>query len=237
MTTIPSFETRYKTKLAAGIGTDDTEVYISGSMPKVTANGILMIDRKTSKAEIIFYTGSDAEAKKLTGVTRGLPMVGNPSLTGDPQYAFSHDSEAEIGCVSTHYAYEVVKKLAEDLDAEFSANIDRLKNKKGVFEIKVIQDLELYKERTKQLFQNLYDTFTTQINSDFDNFVANQYRITAIINAGDATKIDISAGDWLDGLTPRSYGGSTQSVTLSQTTYYELETGTGNLISNTTGVT
>ncbi len=235
---VPSFETGYKAQLAAGLGADDTEIYISGDMPKVTANGILMIDRGTSKAEIIIYTGSDAETKKLTGVTRGLPPVGNPSLVGDAEYAFSHDSEAEIACVSNHYAYEIVTQLAEDLDAEFIANVDRLKNKKGMFEIKLAKDLELYKERTKQLFQSLFNAFATQINSDFDNFVGTQYRITAKVNDGDDTQIDISSGEWLDGTTPREYAGITAlAVTLDQTTYYELQTITGTLITNTTGFT
>ena len=86
-----------------------------------------------------------------------------------------------------------------------------------------------------EVIEEQQDDFEESMKSDFDNFVANQYQITAKVNDGDSTKADMSSGVWLDGLTPRDYAGATVSVPLDQTTYYELQTTTGTLVDNTNG--
>lgn len=90
------------------------------------------------------------------------------------------------------------------------------------------------------LQQTNYETaITTQQNEfeveqqqNFDNFVADQFKITGQPKTGDATKLEISGGDWLDGNTERSFTATEETPALSTTTFYELVAGSGALSSN-----
>lgn len=82
--------------------------------------------------------------------------------------------------------------------------------------------------------QTAHETATENLHN---NFVATQRDITGIINPSDSTKLIISGGKWLEGVIERSYAGATVTPALSQTTFYELEAGTGALINNTSGFT
>ncbi len=79
------------------------------------------------------------------------------------------------------------------------------------------------------------DNYEEEVDLKLDSFDARQSLLSAVKNATTATQLDVSGGNWLDGTTERLYAGASVSPTLSATTYYELETGTGTLISNSSG--
>lgn len=120
--------------------------------------------------------------------------------------------------------------LAAQLASSLQAMEQRLNDDQAAFEL----DIQGQQDDFEDLITAQQDDFEEQQQQNFDNFVATQRTITGIVKDGDATKLQISGGDWLDGVVERSYAGVETSPTLGATTFFELQTGTGNLVSNGT---
>lgn len=173
-----------------------------------------------------------------------IPVTSNPDLVK------SHPSGSlvAIGVISPALLKSIRDSLTNALDEVIQATelfSNRARSREAIRE-QILKDRQDAFEAGRISAQNAYEAsitlqqnnFEGQINSDFGNFVANQRQITAIINSSDNTKIDISSGSWLEGGTERAYAGvSGLAVTLDQTSYYELDAGTGNLSTNTSGFT
>lgn len=252
---IPSTETGYEAELAIGIGSDDTEIFISGSLPKVTANGILRIDRGTTSAEIISYASVNVANNSLTGCERGLPPTGS-TLVGEAEYKMPHSSKANIACVSTHYIYEILKSgidqailTLEQSAKQYNSMNARLQKRKLDEITNLMTQLRNKQKRAEGLLRiegqsferkllELQEAYETFMNSQFANFTASQRDITAIINTGDGKLLDISAGFWLSGITPRTYAGQAGvNPPDNAVTFYQLEPSAGALDSNAVGFT
>jgi len=238
---IPSTETNYSAELAKGIGTTETEIFIAGPLPKVTANGILAIDRGTKNFEVITYESINTSNNSITGCVRGLPPSG-ATLVGETEYSQPHSAKADISCVSTHYIYELLK-------TSVNLSIEEIENRQVQYQgmgnrvaQQMIGDLEDVVNALRTNLKNDFNgtiitvnnsllTMAAKLSADLEAFAATQRLLTAVINSGDSATVDILGGPWLDGDTSREYAGVTgESATLNTTEYWELSAGSGSLV-------
>jgi len=195
---IPSTETNYSAELAKGIGTTETEIFIAGPLPKVTANGILAIDRGTKNFEVITYESINTSNNSITGCVRGLPDSG-ASLVGEEVFAKPHSAKADISCVSTHYIYEILKTSVE-------LSLETIRNGQGQYQalgnrtIQTIQS-EMESELERYLIQInnsqsgqvlTIQQFVTNMEEKFATFVAESLQLETIATWENASDGDLS---------------------------------------------
>jgi len=222
-----------------------TELMVTASAQNARSGG----------AETMYLTGGSivvgqTRQVSYTATQRGVPNgeVTNPPNSSDATLYRQHKKN-RIWLVNESLS-------VKSLEDSFLNAVDEVAEQNNLLAASFEMDNKASQQRT-QTQQDNYETtltdqqntfesgittqqsdFEEQINSDFDNFTANQREITAIINTGDPATVDLSSGNWLEGVIPRTYAGVTaEAVTLSDTTYLELTSGTGVLSKNNTGFT
>ena len=115
---------------------------------------------------------------------------------------------------------------------EAKREVENIQEQQDEFETEIQTQQTEFQEAETAAREEDQEAFEQQMNSDYQNFTANQREITIKINESDATKIDISAGNWIDAETTRSFAGVVGEAPAVGGNYYQLESGTGNLISN-----
>ena len=129
------------------------------------------------------------------------------------------------------------KSYADQLQADYAQFTSDTNADLASWKITTRDELDANQDTFETSITTQQDEYEAELTSEFENFVANQRDITAKITEGETTKIDISSGNWLYGTTEVAYAGaSALSITLDQTTFYEVDV-TGTLQNNDTGFT
>lgn len=107
-TTITQPESAYESSLSLSISASATSIAVVAA--PVLTTGYLVIEPKTSNAEIIKYTGKTGNT--LTGVTRGLAFSG--SSDADAGLGKAHPAGAVIACADVHFFWTRIVKAIHD---------------------------------------------------------------------------------------------------------------------------
>ncbi len=220
---------------------------VEGGYINIVADPELFEDRSVDGEENIYryQLELDINSKPFRGIDSDNQQI--PPTKYKPSLENTHPEGSTVAIVSSS---EFFKQMENKFDLAQKA----AKKKVRAEDVRIARGMVSLEERVKYGVKNFiqkirteFSNFRTRIsqeNSAFQEKISTDLSaaidegrlIVAKINSSDASKIDISSGNWLDGITERLYNGITAlSVTLNQTTYYQLESGTGNLITSTTG--
>ena len=189
-----------------------------------------------------FTPGAPGDFPRQATYTLAIRGILNTSKANPPTSSFSrnyktHAQQSLCVCGET-WIIRALQATLEDtkVDVENQSNLLAMGLMSRVNQVE--SDIEVTQDAFETSINNQQTAFEAAINSDFDNFTATQRDITVIVNALNTAQIDISSGNWLDSGVERAYAGvNASAVTLSQTTFYELVSGTGVLSTNTSGFT